>query len=151
MRRFKNKRFKLGLGIVVALVVAGGAVAYWTGAGSGSGSGTNAPGGTIALNGTIAAGLAPGLSKAVSFTATNAGTSAIKVGTVTLVSVAVDAAHSTCNVADFTMADVVEDQSIAAASSNVALANTGSIVFANTAVNQDACKSATLTLTLSST
>jgi hypothetical protein len=150
MRRFKNKRVKTVLGIVVALAVAGGAFAYWTGVGSGPASGTVAPGGTISLTGTIAAGLAPGLTKAVSLTATNAGTSAIKVGTVHLESVAVDAAHSTCNVADFTMADVVEDQSVAAASSNVALTNSGSVVFANTAANQDACKSATLTLTLSS-
>jgi hypothetical protein len=152
MRRFKkNKRAKAALGIVVSLVVAGGAFAYWTGVGSGTGTGTVAPGGTITLTGTIAAGLAPGLNKAVSLTATNATTSAIKVGTVHLDSVAVDAAHATCVVADFTMADVPEDQSIAAASTNVALTNAGSLVFANTAANQDACKSATLTLTLSST
>lgn len=151
MRRLKNKRVRTALCLVMALVIAGGAIAYWTGAGSGSGSATVGSGGTISLTGTVAAGLAPGLNKAVSLTATNAGTSAIKVGTVQLVSVAADAAHPTCNVADFTMADVVEDQSIAAASSNVALANSGSLVYANTAVNQDACKNATLTLTLSST
>jgi hypothetical protein len=46
---------------------------------------------------------------------------------------------------------VVEDQSIAAGATNTALTNSGSLVFANTAVNQDACKNATLTLTLSST
>jgi hypothetical protein len=151
MRRFKNKRAKTALGVVVSLIVAGGAIAYWTGGGSGTGTGTVAPGGTITLTGTVAAGLAPGLSKTVSLTATNATTSAIKVGTVHLDSVAVDAAHATCVVADFTMADVVEDQTIAASSSNVALTNSGSLAFANTAVNQDACKNATLTLTLSST
>ena len=151
MRRFRNKRVKVAIGLVASLAIAGAAFAYWTGAGSGSATGTVNSGGTITLNGTVAAGLAPGLNKAVALTATNATTSAIKVGTVHLESVAVDAAHATCNVADFTMADVVEDQSIAASSSNVTLANSGSLVFANTAVNQDACKSATLTLTLSST
>jgi hypothetical protein len=151
MRRFKNARFKLAVGVVTAVVVTGAAVAYWTGAGSGSGSGTVNSGGTIPLTGTVAAGLAPGLNKAVSLTASNATTSAIKVGTVHLESVAVDAAHTSCNVSDFSMADVVEDQSIAAGASNAALTNSGSLVFANTAVNQDACKSATLTLTLSST
>ena len=55
-----------------------------------------------------------------------------------------------CLPADFSVADVAENQSIAPASSGVALANTGSITMANTGVNQDACKSATLTLTLSS-
>jgi hypothetical protein len=151
MRRFKNKRVKTVLGVVMALVVAGAAVAYWTGVGSGTAAGTVNSGGTISLSGTVAAGLAPGLNKAVSLTATNATTSAIKVGTVHLDSVLVDAAHSTCVVADFTMADVVEDQSIAAGASNAALANSGSLVLANTAVNQDACKNAILTLTLSST
>jgi hypothetical protein len=151
MRRFKNKRVKLALGVVMALVVAGAAVAYWTGLGSGTATGTVNSGGTISLSGTVAAGLAPGLNKAVSLTATNATTSAIKVGTVHLDSVAVDTAHATCVVADFTMADVVEDQSVAAGASNAALTNSGSLVFANTAVNQDACKNAILTLTLSST
>lgn len=152
MRRFKsNKRVKLALGVVVALAVAGGAFAYWTGTGSGTGTGTVAPGGNVTLTGTIAGGLAPGLNKAVALTATNATTSAIKVGTVHLDSVAVDAAHATCVVADFTMADVAEDQSIPAGSTNLAMTNSGSLVFANTAANQDACKSATLTLTLSST
>jgi hypothetical protein len=135
----------------MALVVAGAAVAYWTGAGSGSGTGTVNSGGTISLTGTVAAGLAPGLNKTVSLTASNATSSAIKVGTVHLDSVAVDAAHASCDVSDFTMADVVEDQSIAAGASNAALTNSGSLAFANTAVNQDACKNATLTLTLSST
>jgi hypothetical protein len=151
MRRFKNKRVKTVAGLVMALVVAGAAVAYWTGAGSGSGTGTVNSGGTISLTGTVAAGLAPGLNKTVSLTASNATTSAIKVGTVHLDSVAVDAAHASCDVSDFTMADVVEDQSIAAGASNAALTNSGSLAFANTAVNQDACKNATLMLTLSST
>jgi hypothetical protein len=151
MRRFKNKRVKTALGIVLAVAVTGAAIAYWTGLGSGTGTGTVNSGGTISLSGTVAAGLAPGLNKAVTLTATNATTAAIKVGTVHLDSVAVDAAHSTCLAADFTMADVVEDQSIAAGATNAALANSGSLVFANTAVNQDACKNATLTLTLSST
>jgi hypothetical protein len=151
MRRFKNKRVKVAVGTVLALAVTAAAVAYWTGLGSGTGTGTVGSGGTISLSGTVAAGLAPGLNKAVTLTATNATTSAIKVGTVHLDSVAVDTAHSTCVVADFTMADVVEDQSIAAGATNAALANSGSLVFANTAVNQDACKNATLTLTLSST
>jgi hypothetical protein len=151
MRRLNDTRVKTALGVVFALVVAGGAFAYWTGPGSGSGTGAVSSGGTISLAGTVATGIAPGLERAVSFTASNAGTSAITVGTVHLVSVAVDAAHAACDVSDFTMADVVEDQSIAAATSDVSLATDGSLVFANTAVNQDACKDATLTLTLSST
>jgi hypothetical protein len=151
MRRFKNKRVKTAVGVVLALAIAGAAIAYWTGGGSGTATGTVNTGGTITLSGTVGAGLAPGLNKAVSLTASNATTSAIKIGTVHLESVAADAAHAACDVADFTMADVVEDQSIAAGATNAALTNSGSLVFANTAVNQDACKNATLTLTLSST
>lgn len=151
MRRLKNKRAMVAIGVVLSVVVAGVAVAFWTGAGSGSGTGTVDSGGTITLTGAVAPGIAPGLNKAVSFTASNPNTSAVMVGNVHLVSVAVDAAHAACVVGDFTMADVVENQSIAAGATNTALATSGSLVFANTASNQDACKSATLTLTLSST
>jgi hypothetical protein len=68
-----------------------------------------------------------------------------------LVSVAVDAGHSGCAVADFTMPDVVENEAIPGGASNHALATAGTLSYANTAVSQNACIGATLTLTLSST
>lgn len=142
---------KLALALIGVLAVTGVAVAFWTGAGSGTATGTVGSGGTITVNGTFATGIAPGLTRAVSLTASNPTSSAVQVGTVSLASVAVDAAHSTCAVADFTMPDVVEGQSVAAGGTNVPLANGGTLTMANTAVSQDACKGATLTLTLAST
>jgi hypothetical protein len=48
------------------------------------------------------------------------------------------------------MADVTENHQVPAEATAEALPNNGSLVFANTSVSQDACKGATLTLTLSS-
>jgi hypothetical protein len=149
-RLLHNKKFTV-IAVVGLLVAAGGAYAYWTAAGTGSASTTASPGGTITINGTVATGIAPGLSKTVTFQATNATTSAIKVGVVHLEGVTVDSGHSTCVTTDFTMPNVTENESVASGATAVDLTTTGSLSMANTASNQDACKGATLTLALSST
>jgi hypothetical protein len=145
----RNKKIT-AMAVIGLLVVAAGAYAFWTAAGSGTASSTVAAGGTITLNGTFPSDIAPGLTRTVTFQATNATSSSIKVGTVHLVSVAADGAHSACVVGDFTMPDVVENEAVVAGATAVALSTTGTLTMANTALNQDACKSATLTLTLSS-
>jgi hypothetical protein len=145
----RNKKIT-AIAVIGLLVVAAGAYAFWTAAGSGTASSTVAAGGTITLNGTFPSDIAPGLTRTVTFQATNATSSSIKVGTVHLVSVAADGAHSACVVGDFTMPDVVENEAVVAGATAVALSTTGTLTMANTALNQDACKSATLTLTLSS-
>jgi hypothetical protein len=136
------------VGIAIALVAVVGAVAYWTGSGSGTGSGNVGSGDGLTLHGVVTDGVSPGTSVPVSFTADNANTSAITLTTIHLDSVTSD--NALCDTSDFTMADVVENQSIAASSTGVAVTNGGTLAYANTAVNQDACKNATLTLTLSS-
>jgi len=147
----RNKtRMVAALGAVVAVTIAVAAVAYWTGGGSGTGSGQVGTVGSVTLTGSITPGSAPGTAEAVSFTAANASESPIRVTTVHLVSVAADAAHAACETADFTMADVTESHQVPAEATAEALPNDGSLVYANTAVSQDACKGATLTLTLSS-
>jgi hypothetical protein len=150
VRIFTKKRVIVVLGLVGAMAIAGVAVAYWTGGGSGSGSAGVGTSGSVTLTGTVSPGISPGTSKPVSFTAANATTSPIRVTTVHLDSVAVDAGHSTCVTADFTMADVTENHQVPAGATVEPLPTNGSLVYANTAVNQDACKNATLTLTLSS-
>jgi hypothetical protein len=147
--RFTRSR-KIALGAVAVVAVAGLAYAFWTGTGSGTGSGDVGTGGNVTLSATVTDGIAPGNSVPVSFAASNATDSPVRVGTVHLVSVAVDAAHSGCNTADFSMADVVQNHEVPAQATNESLPNDGSLAMANTAVNQDACKGATLTLTLSS-
>jgi hypothetical protein len=147
MRFSKKALIATGTGAVAALAIGGLALAYWTTTGSGTGSGTAAnSNGTIVLHGTFANGITPGSSKAVSFTADNAGTSSLQVGTVSTVVTT----SAGCNASWFSVADVIENQTIAAGQSGVALAHDGSLVFADDAANQDGCKGATITLTLSS-
>jgi hypothetical protein len=139
---------------IAALAVAVGSVAayaYWTTSGSGSGSGSvAASNGTITLHGTVTSALAPGGSSPVTLTADNAGSTDLQVGTVHLVSVTPDAGHSGCAVADFSMADVAETTVVTHGASGQALPNNGTLAYANSANNQDACKGASLTLALSS-
>jgi hypothetical protein len=148
----KNKRALTVLGVIAVLAVAGVAVAFWTASGSGSGSGKVAESnGELALSGTISNELTPGSTSPVTFTASNSGSSSLQVGTIASV-VSIDAAHATagCKASDFTIEPTVENQTIAAHASNVALGTDGSITMADTEENQDACKGATVTLTLTS-
>ena len=148
MRKLTKISAVIGGGALV-IATAGAAYAYWTTTGSGTGSATTkASNGVIVLHASFASNaLAPGLSTPVSFTADNGGASNLYVGTVHSV---VSTSDALCLPADFTIADVVENQVIAAGASGAALTNGGSISFANSGVSQDACKSATITLTLSS-
>lgn len=134
----------------VAVASAGAAFAYWTTSGAGSGSATSASAnGVVTLAASFAGGITPGATENVAITAGNAGTSNLYVGTVTLASVTVDAAHGGCGVADFTMPDVVSNTVIPAGASATSV-GTGSLSFANTGANQDACKGAIVTLHLTS-
>ena len=151
MNRFTKKRYLVPLAAIAVAGIASVAFGFWTGSGSGTGSGTVGSSGSVTLAGSVTPGIAPGINEPVSFTAANAGTAASQVTTVHLVSVAVDGGHAGCTTADFSMADVAEDHQVPAGATVEPLPVNGSLVYANTAVNQDACKGATLTLTLSST
>ncbi len=151
-RKLLKKRTALVLSAVAVLAVAGIAVAFWTTTGSGEGSGSvSASNGTLTLHGAIANALTPGGSSPVAFTADNAGTSSLQVGTVHAV-VSIDQAHveKGCEAGDFTIADTSENQTIAAHAKEAALANEGSISMADTSANQDGCKGATISLALTS-
>lgn len=151
MRNIINrKRVLATLGGLAAVAIAAVAVAYWTGSGSGSGSGAVGTNGSVTLTGAVTPGSAPGTSEPVSFTAANPSNSPIQVTKVHLVSVAADGAHAACKTTDFTMADVTQNHQVPAEATTEALPNNGSLVYSNTEVSQDACKGATLTLTLSS-
>ncbi|MCU1657695.1 MAG: hypothetical protein JWO57_2351 [Pseudonocardiales bacterium] len=155
MRKFSKKQY-LAAG-AAAVIIAGGAgtaFAYWTTSGSGTGSGTAATAnGTLGLHASFASDtLTPGNSVPVSFTADNTNSSDLQVGTVhTVVTTtpAVDAT-GTCNASWFSVADVTENQVITHNTSGTALATGGTLVFAESGTNQDGCKGATITLTLTS-
>jgi hypothetical protein len=147
----RNKtRAVAGLGALAAVALAIAAVAYWTGSGSGTGSGSVGTNGSVTITGTVAPGSAPGTSEPVSFTAANPSESPIQVSKVHLVSISADEAHPACKTADFTMADVTQNHQVPAEATAEALPGKGSLVYANTAESQDACKGATLTLSLTS-
>lgn len=151
-KALKKKRNVAALSVVAVLALAGMAFAFWTTTGSGSGEGkVAASNGTLTLHGTITSALTPGGKSAVTFTADNTNTSSEEVGTIHAV-VSIDAEHATegCKASDFTIADTAEKQVIAAKSSAVALANDGSISMTDSAVSQDACKGATISLELTS-
>jgi hypothetical protein len=149
MKRISKKG--LVLGAIAASLVAYAAFAYWTGSGSGSGEGDVGSGSGVTLAGTVTDGIGPGTNVPVSFTAANTSDSAVRVTTVHLESVAADGAHASCNTADFSMANVTENHQVPAGATADALPTNGSLVYAETGVSQDACKGATLTVTLSST
>jgi hypothetical protein len=143
----RNKKKIILAAAAVVVIGAGSAFAYWSTTGTGTGSGTTAASnGTVVLHASFANGLTPGGSTPVSFTADNAGSSSLQVGTVTTVVTA----SGTCDASWFAVAPVVENQTIAAGASGVALTSGGTLTFTDAAVNQDACKSATITLSLTS-
>ena len=148
MRRV-NKRGLAGFAAGVIIVAAAGAgFAYWTQSGTGSGSGTAGTTGTITLTGTFpSAQLFPGGSVPVTLTAANLGTSAVTVANVQAV---VSTSDPACLAGDFSMVDVAQNVVVLAGATAADL-NDGTLAMANTALNQDACKGATITLALSST
>jgi hypothetical protein len=150
MIRRKKPALVVAIVSTVALVAALAAYAYWTTTGSGSGSAAAGTTTGITLHASFTDGIFPGGTKTVSFTADSTNPGAVQVGTVHLASVSVDAGHSTCVVADFTMPDVAENVEIPNGS-GTALPNPGTLSYADTGVSQDACKGATLTLNLTST
>jgi hypothetical protein len=147
----KSKKAVVLLAVMVAAVVAAVAgYAYWTTTGGGTGAQANASSnGTIVLHASWAdKALYPGGQQSVSFTADNAGASNLYVGTIHTASITTS--DPGCLPADFSMADVVSNTEVPANSTGVALAGTGTLQFANTDVNQDSCKGATVTLHLTS-
>lgn len=152
MRTKFSMKKKTAATITAGFLVAGtaaGAYAYWTTTGSGTGSSSvAASNGVITLHGSFpVSALTPGGSQTVSFTADNPGTSSLYVGTVTTVVTTSDAG---CLPGDFAVAPVAQNFQVPAHAVAAALPKTGTITMADTTANQDACKGATITLTLTS-
>jgi hypothetical protein len=134
----------------------GAAYAYWTSTGSGSATATAGTTVPVAITGTVAGTIYPGGSFTVVLTANNTNTTPVKIGTVSVTGIdsdinACDTLIADTTNVDFSMAGVAENQTLAASTNNIALTNNGSLVFNNAPENQDACKGAVLTLTLSAT
>lgn len=139
-------------GGALVLATAGVAFAYWTTSGSGSGTATAAASnGTLALSSAAVSSITPGTNYPVAIKAANAGTTDLRVGSVSTVISSSDVpcqALITSGNSGLSFADVnTSAATVAAGASNVTI-GTGSLNWANSAtVNQDVCKSAPLTLT----
>jgi hypothetical protein len=151
MPRFiMRKRLLLPGGVVAVLLLAGAALAYFTSTGSGSATATVGNSSAVTLHATVASSMYPGASSSVSFTVDNPSPGSERVATIHLQSVSVDAGHSACVTADFTMPDVTVNQTFPNGNGQAVTA-TGTLTMANTGVSQNACQGATLTLSLTST
>lgn len=135
------------LGSVGVLALAGVAIAYFTASGSGTGTGSAGTSTAFVLHGSVTDPLYPGTSSDVTFTVDNKGSGNQKLDTIHLDSVSTD--KPGCVVADFSMPNVVVSHDYAPGDGQ-AVTPKGTISMANTNVSQDACKGATLTLSLSS-
>ena len=147
MRKLTKKSKVIAVAASVALVAVGGgtAYAYWTT--TGTGTGTNSTGGgTVTLHASFAAGLAPGNSVPVTYTADNSSNTGTVVGALTA---SVTTSVPECLPAWFTVTATTSNSSVLANSTGTQVGS-GTLAFLNDAANQDACKSAVVTVTVGS-
>ena len=157
LRRFAKKRVFVGLTIVAALALAGGAYAYFTSSGVGTGTanvGTSIGSGAISLTASPITGtLYPGVAGVpVTINVGNNDNANQHVGTVSLASITSDKPGCDVTVGPavansdpaFTMAPVVVNQTLAPNKSGVTAKST--LTMNDTGASQDACQGATLTL-----
>ena len=152
--RSKRKRAVV-FGLVAALVVAGAAIAFWTSTGTGAGTAAVGTDSGLPISAvTFGNTLYPGGKSPVSFTITNSSANSA----ITVAQVAADTSFGAtgvtglpggCLAADFTFPTYTVNQSIPAGGTlNLTVPTAGGLAFANTAVNQDACKGASPVLHL---
>ncbi len=151
-KHFSRKRVVLAAIVVVALAIASGvAYAYWTSGGSGSGSAAAATASNFDVDVNLATGIHPGGTAAITGTVTNNTSTDLQLNSVDgdTVPVTVDGAHSSCVVGDFTVgALAIAGGSQILTASGDSTTFSGDLAMANTALNQDGCQGATLTLHL---
>ena len=146
-RNAKKRLVLLGVVAVVAGMAAFGAYAYWTASGTGSGTATvgSDSGVTIVVTNT-GTPLYPGGSATITFHVHNNSSSApVTVGEV-VQDGPVTGLPGGCSAADFSFADVMLNESVAASGNGPN--HTGTLSMANTGANQDACKNASPVLHL---
>jgi hypothetical protein len=149
MLQSKRRRTLVALGTVGSLAAVGVAIAYFSSTGAGTGSATAGSSSAVTIHGTTGSSLFPGTSAQVSFTVDNPSPGSQRVNAIQLASVTTDAGHSACVMGDFTMPSVTVNQTFPNGNGQAVTA-TGTLSMANTALNQDACQGAPLTLHLTS-
>jgi hypothetical protein len=151
MRKLMRKRILIPVAAIAALAVAGIAVAYFTASGTGSGTATVGTSSGVTIdNVTIDSTLYPGGSSTVRFTVSNpSADTAVKVNKVvadtSTYTNGISGLPRGCDPADFSFGDVSVSASIDASGSTD---SSGTLRFANTSANQDACQGASPVLHL---
>ncbi|WP_427174708.1 hypothetical protein [Arthrobacter sp. 92] len=150
MRTMSKKSKVAAVAASVALVAVGGgaAYAYWSTTGSGTGSATTSAGtAPVVLHAAFAQGLAPGGQEDVTYTADNPNSSSTMVGSL---ATTVTTSDPGCLPEWFISTPPATNTAVAANATATAL-GTGTLSFTdNASVNQDPCKNATITLTVTS-
>jgi hypothetical protein len=143
MRKLLRKRILVPVAAIAALAIAGVAFAYFTSSGTGSGTGAvGTDAGVTIDNVTITSTLYPGVSSGVRFTITNTSANTpVQVGKViadtSFGTTGVDGLDARCDASAFTFADVTVNREIPAGGS---LDASGTLRFADTGSNQNACE-----------
>ena len=145
-RRFTKKR-SLALSGLLLLLLASGAVAYFTASGSGTGTATVGTSSGLTIHGSSGSTLYPGTTSTISFTVDNPSSGRQQLGTIHLASVETGASDGTT--ANFWMADVVSGQDVGNGNLQSVTA-TGTLKMNDLNSNQDACENANLTLNFTS-
>lgn len=149
MRKMTKKNKIAAAAASVALVAVGGgaAYAYWSATGTGSGSALTSEGTqSVVLVASFGAGIAPGGTKTVTYTASNPNSSST---TVSALGATVETSVAGCDPAWFGVTAPAGTKALAANATGVDLGE-GTLTFADVNVNQDACKDATITVRVTS-
>jgi hypothetical protein len=149
MSKVSLKRKAAIAALTAGLVGVGGtaAIAYWTTTGSGTGNAAaSAGGGTVTLHANFAAGLAPGQSTGVTYLADNANDSSTKVGAL---AATVATSDPQCSPSWFTVTANTSNTTVGGKSAGTQVGS-GTLTFLDPDVNQDACKTATITVNVTS-
>lgn len=148
MRKLSIKS-KVAVAVTTAglIGIGGGAFAYWTTTGTGSGNAAASAGGqTVVLHATFNAGLTPGESEAVTYTADNGNDTSTVVGALTA---SVSTSVAQCDPAWFSVTALTSNSTVAGHTTGVSV-GTGTLTFKDSAANQDACKGAIITVSATS-
>lgn len=153
MRKLMRKRILVPVAAIAALALAGIAFAYFTASGTGSGTATVGSAAGVTITGvSFDSTLYPGGSTTVRFTINNTSRdTAVQVGKVVAdTSAGTNGITATslaagCDASWFTFADVPVNASIPAGTS---VDETGTLSFAESRTNQDACQGASPVLNL---
>ena len=149
------KRRSTLIAVVAVLGVTAVAYAFWSASGAGTGTAaTDAASGALTITGDAVSGLAPGQTVALTGTIVNPNNYDVRVSSLQIDSIAVDAAHlgAGCTLANYSFSNTpvtvntTLQETNPGATDTVAFPAGLTVTMLETGVNQDVCKGATITV-----